>query len=92
MSDKSNSLEVQTMYKIKAQKKNSASVSDANIPRLTSETNSGTSSLYNNNSTNPTQSQIAPLPLNNMQNDSNNMQCIFRRRLYDWWNKDRKFH
>lgn len=27
----------------------------------------------NNNSTNPTQSQIAPLPLNNMQNDSNNM-------------------
>ena len=64
MSDKSNSLEVQTMYKIKTQKKNSASVSDANIPRLTSETNSGTSSLYNNNSINPTQSQIAPLPLN----------------------------
>lgn len=76
VSDKSNSLEVQTMYKIKAQKKNSASVSDANIPRLTSETNSGTSSLYNNNSTNPTQSQIAPLPLNNMQNDSNNMQDV----------------
>lgn len=76
VSDKSNSLEVQTMYKIKAQKKNSASVSDANIPRLTSETNSGTSSLYNNNSTNPTQSQIAPLPLNNMQNDSNNMQNV----------------
>ena len=64
VSDKSNSLEVQTMYKIKAQKKNSASVSDANIPRLTSETNSGTSSLYNNNSTNLPQSQIAPLPLN----------------------------
>lgn len=30
----------------------------------------------NNNSTNPTQSQIAPLPLNNMQNDSNNMQDV----------------
>lgn len=30
----------------------------------------------NNNSTNLTQSQIAPLPLNNMQNDSNNMQDV----------------
>ena len=76
VSDKSNSLEVQTMYKIKTQKKNSASVSDANIPRLTSETNSGTSSLYNNNSTNPTQSQIAPLPLNNMQNSNSNIQDV----------------
>ena len=32
--------------------------------------------LYNNNSTNSSQSQIAPLPLNNMQNNQNNMQNI----------------
>ena len=51
-------------------------MSDANIPRLTSETNSGTSSLYNNNSINPTQSQIAPLPLNNMQNSNSNIQDV----------------
>ena len=31
---------------------------------------------YNNNSTNSSQSQIAPLPLNNMQNNQNNIQSV----------------
>ena len=65
VSDKNHNLEVKTMWKINTQKKNSAAASDASKPQSqTSETDSGTSSLYNNNSTNQTQSQIAPLPLN----------------------------
>lgn len=56
VSDKSHNLEVQTMWKQK--KKNSATVSDANIPRLTSETNSGTSSYVNDNTINAHKSQL----------------------------------
>ena len=77
VSDKNHNLEVKTMWKINAQKKNSATASDALKPQSqTSETDSGTSSLYINNSTNSAQSQIAPLPLNNMQNENVNMQDI----------------
>lgn len=74
VSDKSKSLEVQTMWKVKAKEKNSATVSDANIPKLTSKTDSGTSSFsINNDTTNNIENQVAPLP-NIMQNNVNNMQ------------------
>ena len=46
----------------------SSSTSTSDIPKNTSPIS------YNNNSTNQTQSQIAPLPLNNMQNNQNNIQ------------------
>jgi len=49
ISDKNHNLEVKTMYKVKANKKNSATASDALMPRSeTSETDSGTSSFYDN--------------------------------------------
>ncbi len=48
----------------------SSSTSTSDIPKNTSPIS------YNNNSTNLTQSQIAPLLLNNMQNDSDNIQNI----------------
>ena len=46
----------------------SSSTSTSDIPKNTSPIS------YNNNSTNQTQSQIASLPLNNMQNNQNNIQ------------------
>lgn len=71
--DKNHNLEVQTMWKQK--KKNSATASDAIVPRSqTSETDSGTSSfLDDNNTTKSTKSQIASLPsqYNMQQNELN---------------------
>lgn len=72
ISNKNHNLEVQTMYKQK--KKNSATVSNANIPRLTPETSSGTSSFYANNipqSNQNVKSSILPVT-NNMQSSENN--------------------
>ena len=78
VSNKNHNLEVKTMWKIKAQKKNSATASDALMPQsLTSETDSGTSSLYVNDSTNLDNSQIMQSSNNiNMQNQSNNTRDI----------------
>ncbi len=78
VSNKNHNLEVKTMWKIKAQKKNSATASDALMPQsLTSETDSDTSSLYVNDSTNLDNSQIMQSSNNiNMQNQSNNTRDI----------------
>ncbi len=73
VSDKSNSLDIQTMYKTQ-QKKNSATVSDANIPKLTSETNSGTSSLDSNIA--QFENSVKLPSVNNMQKNHNNMQGL----------------
>ena len=78
VSNKNHNLEVKTMWKIKAQKKNSATASDALMPQsLTSETDSGTSSLYVDDSTNLDNSQIMQSSNNSsMQNQQNNTQKI----------------
>lgn len=77
VSDKSNSLEVQTMYKIKAKEKNSATVSDASIPRLTSETNSGTSSFSDNNiAQNDQNVKLPTVSYSNMQNNKINTKKV----------------
>ena len=78
VSNKNHNLEVKTMWKIKAQKKNSATASDALMPQsLTSETDSGTSSLYVNDITNLDNSQIMQSSNNSsMQNQQNNTQKI----------------
>lgn len=72
VSNKNHNLEVQTMYK--QQKKNSATASNANIPRLTSETDSGTSSLYANNIPQSNQNVKSDISstINNMQNKEKN--------------------
>ena len=72
VSNKNHNLEVQTMYK--QQKKNSATASNANIPRLTSETDSGTSSLYANNIPQSNQNVKSDISstINNMQKGEKN--------------------
>ena len=79
-----NSLNITTrndLMNTETQKKNSATVSDANILRLTSETDSGTSSLYNDNSINSANNQIAPLPSNN-SNIANNIQKVKNNNIF----------
>jgi len=75
VSDKSKSIDVQTMYKIKVNEKNSATAPDANIPKLTSETTSGTSSFNDINI--PQSSESVNMPsVNNMQNNENNIRNL----------------
>lgn len=60
------------------QKTNSATMPNAKIPRLMPKTNSGTSSLYINDSTNLNNGQIIPLTKNlqNVENNNANMNTL----------------